>query len=133
MKTSLLCFVVANALMRKFRVFSSGGKNCVEVVNKPSVQVIFTVSNIDSAAGYKPFVDVVDQDGQVSQTWGGGDIIAAGTVVSTGEMPFNIGDQLKLRYESTNGIHLDSIQVKKCTDGICQMVDVLTHDGQYWF
>ena len=126
---------MANAIMRKFRIFNSGGKNCVEVVNKPSVKVIFAVAGSlgvsGSYGGVEPLVKVINQNGQVSHTWGGSGTMADGSVVSTIEMPFNSGDQLQLHYPSTSGLYLLSIKVKICVDGICKLLDVLTHDGQF--
>ena len=126
---------MANAIMRKFRIFNTGGKNCVEVVNKPSVKVTFAVAGSfgvsGSYGGFEPLVKVVNNNGQEIHTWGGSGTMADGSVVSTTEMSFNSGDQLQLHYQSTNGLYLLSIKVKICVDGICKLLDVYTHDGRF--
>ena len=46
-------------------------------------------------------------------------------------MSFNDGDQIRIEYKSGDGVNLASLKVKKCTDGICQLFDVLSDDGEY--
>ena len=105
-------------------------------MNNPSVQATFTVSDNDNddddddAAGLEPLIQVVDKDGQTTHIWGGSKVISPGATVSTDLIPFNEPDQLRIHLTGTSGLSIASLKVNKCAAGICQLLDVLTHEGK---
>ena len=105
-------------------------------MNNPSVQATFTVSDNDNddddddAAGLEPLIQVVDKDGQTTHLWGGSNAISAGATLSTDLIPFNESDQLRIHLTGINGLSIASLKVNKCAAGVCQLLDVLTHEGK---